>query len=95
MKRLLTALFLLLSMNAFAEMVTIQGKIDKVVPSKKEIYVKDKEGKRHEFYFTDHTLVKRGEKDAKFEDLKVDQSVQVKADKKGKRLDPHEVTITD
>jgi hypothetical protein len=35
----------------------VQGTIVKLVAKKKEIYVKDAAGKKHEFYFTDKASV--------------------------------------
>ncbi len=89
-KFLLASLFL--SVSAFAAETTIEGKIVKVVPAKKEIYV-EMDGKKHEFYFTPTTTFTKGTEAAKFEDLQTGMTVKVVADKKGKRYDPKSVEI--
>ena len=74
----------------------IEGKIVEVVPSKKEIYVRNDDGK-HEFYFNESTTVSAAgsseSKPAQFADLKTGQRVKVAANKIGKRLDPVSVEI--
>lgn len=89
----LLAIVLTFSLSAWAKPVEVTGKIVKVVPAKKEIYV-EQDGKKHEFYFTETTTYTNSEgSTATYEDLKVGQTVTVKADKKGKRYDPKSVTI--
>ncbi len=83
---------LLAAATAFAAETTIEGKIVKVVPAKKEIYV-EQDGKKHEFYFTPTTTFMKGAEAAKFEDLQTGMMVKVVADKKGKRYDPKSVEI--
>jgi len=76
-----------------AGVVEIEGSISKVVPSKKEIYVKDAAGKKHEFYFTDTTTVTSGGAPTEFSTLKEGTKVKVKAEKHGKRLTPVAVEV--
>lgn len=70
----------------------IEGKIVKVVPSKKEIYVSNEQGK-HEFYFNPSTQLRHGTDVQEFSALQVGQQVKVTANIIGKRLDPLEVEI--
>ena len=72
---------------------TYQGTIDKVEPEETEIYVKTDDGKTLELYFTENTQVMNREMPAQFSDLKEGQKVEVKVEKKGKRLDPLTVKI--
>jgi hypothetical protein len=76
-----------------ATMVEIEGTIVKLVAKKKEIYVKDAAGKKHEFYFTDKTSVTAAGAPAEFSALKEGASVKVSAEKHGKRLTPVSVEI--
>lgn len=94
MKKLILSLSIaLLSTSAFAADLTIEGKISKIVPSEKEIYVVA-EGKKHEFYFKPTTeLMFANGTPAAFTDLKMDQNVKVSAKKVGKKLDPVKVEI--
>lgn len=72
---------------------TYQGTIDKVEAEETEIYVKTDDGKILELYFTENTQVMNNEMPAQFSDLKEGQNVEVKVEKKGKRLDPLTVKI--
>ncbi|NDE15294.1 hypothetical protein EBZ80_10230 [bacterium] len=74
-------------------MVEIEGTIVKLVARKKEIYVKDAAGKKHEFYFTDKTTVTSAGAPVEFSALKEGASVRVSAEKHGKRLTPVSVEI--
>ncbi len=76
-----------------AAMIEIEGTIVKLVAKKKEIYVKDAAGKKHEFYFTDKTTVTSAGAPAEFSALKEGASVKVSAEKHGKRLTPVSVEI--
>ena len=71
---------------------TYNGKIAKVKPGEKEIYVKHKDHKL-ELYFTDSTKLMKGGKAVDFSMLQKDQKVSVKVEKMGKKLNPLEVTI--
>ena len=72
---------------------TYKGTIDKVEQEETEIYVKTDDGKTLELYFTENTQVMNEGMPAQFSDLKEGQNVEVKVEKKGKRLDPLTVTI--
>ncbi len=76
-----------------ANIVEIEGTIVKVVEKKKEIYVKDAAGKKHELYFKPHTKLTSAGAPAEFSALKEGLSVKVSAEKHGKRLDPLTVEI--
>ena len=76
-----------------AAIVEIEGSVVKVVTKKKEIYVKDAAGKKHEFYFTDATTVTSGGAPADFSALKEGTNVKVSAEKHGRRLTPIAVEI--
>ena len=76
-----------------ANIVEIEGTVVKVVPKKKEIYVKDAAGKKHEFYFKPHTKLMSAGAPAEFSALKEGLNVKVSAEKHGKRLDPLTVEI--
>jgi len=80
--------------NVWAATSVVEGKIAKVVESKKEIYVKEEStGKKHEYYFTKETKVLHAGQPVDFSHLKADQQVRVTAEKTGKRLDPKQVEI--
>lgn len=76
-----------------AAIVEIEGSVVKVVTKKKEIYVKDAAGKKHEFYFTDTTTLTSGGAPAEFSALKEGTNVKVSAEKHGRRLTPIAVEI--
>jgi hypothetical protein len=76
-----------------AAIVDIEGTVVKVVAKKKEIYVKDAAGKKHEFYFTDKTTLTSAGAPAEFSTLKEGSNVKVSAEKHGKRLKPVAVEI--
>ncbi|WP_299826555.1 hypothetical protein [uncultured Pontibacter sp.] len=72
---------------------TYQGTVDKVVPEKREIYVKTDDNKRLELYFTDNTSLTRNGQTVEFDQLKEGGKVEVQVEKTGQRLDPVAVTI--
>ncbi len=76
-----------------AALVEIEGSVVKVVAKKKEIYVKDAAGKKHEFYFTDATTVTAAGAPSEFSALKEGANVKVSAEKHGHRLTPVVVEI--
>lgn len=85
---------LVVSTAAFAAESVIEGKITKVVPEKREIYVRGKDdGKKHEYYFNDKTEVLKMDAKQEFSALSEGMNVRVTANKKGKRLDPMKVEI--
>lgn len=97
MKRIVTATLLTLCLStqfAIAEAKTsvIEGKIVKMVPSQKEIYVMS-EGKKYEYYFSDKTKVMQGDKEVQYSAMSEGQSVRVTANQVGKRLDPTQVEV--
>jgi hypothetical protein len=69
-----------------------EGKIVKVNPPQREIYVFS-DGQKNEYYFTDKTVVIKDGQTAPFSALLEGESVRVSAKKIGKRLDPVEVEI--
>lgn len=71
---------------------TYQGEIVEVEPDKDEIYV-ESNGKTLELYFTDETLLMRGDEEVAFDALEEGQQVEVTVEKVGKRLDPKQVVI--
>ena len=71
---------------------TYTGKVVEVEPEKTEIYVQTQEGKL-ELYFTDETQLTRNGKPVDFSELSKGDSVKVKVEKVGKRLDPIAVKI--
>lgn len=90
------ALFALASCGGQTETVesgTYKGTIDKVKPDETEIYVKTKEGKTLELYFTEATKLTKDGKIVEFSKLKKGQKVEIKVEKQGKRLDPKTVKI--
>ena len=90
---MIASAFAFVSSVSFAAPSVVEGKVDKIVEKKTEIYVKDSSGKKHEYYFNKETKVLKGEQTLAFSDLKVGQSVRVTAEKIGKRLDPKQVEI--
>ena len=75
------------------KMSVVTGKIVEVVPSKKEIYVRDEKQDKHEYYFNDHTEIFHGEEKQSFSTLQTGQQVKVTAWVIGKRLDPVKVEV--
>jgi uncharacterized cupredoxin-like copper-binding protein len=71
---------------------TYTGTVEKVEASKDEIYVKSGEDTL-ELYFTEQTKLTKGGETVEFSALKKGQEVEVKVEKKGKRLDPISVKI--
>ena len=92
MKILFLGLSLLVGTSAFATLTSFEGRIVKVVPEKKEIYV-EADGKKHELYFKENTKLLQNGEAAEFSILTVDQKVKVEAKKVGKRLDPVTVEV--
>lgn len=74
---------------------TYSGIVDKVEPSKTEIYVKTSDDKTLELYFTDNTRLTRNGESVEFSQLEEGQQVEVDVEKTGKRLDPLAVRILD
>lgn len=72
---------------------TYRGTVDKVEPSKTEIYVKTTDDKTLELYFTETTTLTRNGQTVEFSELKKGQQVEVDVEKSGKRLDPIAVRI--
>ncbi len=89
-----TLMILLASLAAYATPHIVEGKIDHVVGSEKEIYViSQDDGKKYEYYFTTKTNVSKNGETGSFSDLKKGLNVKVTANKVGKRLDPVHVEI--
>ena len=79
--------------SAAAETTDIShGKISKMVPAKKEIYVMTDTGKK-EYYFKDTTTVEKAGEKLSYNELSEGMEVTVTANKVGKRLDPIKVEI--
>lgn len=93
MKKMITVALFLTCFGAFAESVTMAGKITKINPADKEFYINTTDGKKGEFYTTDKTEFTQNGNKIIFADLKKDQEVTVLANKIGKRLDPLKVTV--
>ena len=72
---------------------TYRGIVDKVEPSKTEIYVKTSDNKTLELYFTENTSLTRNGETVEFSNLEEGQQVEVDVEKSGKRLDPIAVRI--
>ena len=72
---------------------TYRGIVDKVEPSKTEIYVKTSDNKTLELYFTENTALTRNGETVDFSNLEEGQQVEVDVEKSGKRLDPIAVRI--
>lgn len=88
--------FLIISCGEKTDVVdsgTYSGTIDKVEPSKTEIYVKTEDDKTLELYFTENTILTRNGETVEFSTLEEGQEVEVDVEKSGKRLDPIEVRI--
>ena len=71
---------------------TYTGTIEKVEASKDEIYVKAGDDTL-ELYFTEQTKLTKGGETVEFSTLQKGQKVEVKVEKKGKRLDPISVKV--
>jgi len=72
---------------------TYTGKIIEVEADKSEIYIKTDDGKTLELYFIDDTKLTQDGQEVPFSTLAEDQTVEVKVEKVGKRLDPISVKI--
>ena len=79
--------------TAAVETGTYKGTAHKVDPEEKEIYVKLEDGKTIELYLKSHTKLTQGGKDVKFDALKEGQKLEVKVERKGKKLNPLAVSI--
>lgn len=71
---------------------TYTGKVVEVEPAKTEIYVQTEQGKL-ELYFTEKTKLTLNGTPVEFSELDKGDSVKVKVEKVGKRLDPLAVKI--
>ncbi len=74
---------------------TYEGKIVKVVPEEKEIYVETNDGRTLELYFTENTKLLSGDKPVMFTALADGASVKVEVKNEGGRVVPVKVEITD
>lgn len=72
---------------------TYQGTAETVDPGESEVYVRTSDDKLLELYFTDKTALTMNGNAVKFDKLKEGDSVEVKVEKKGKKLDPISVEI--
>jgi len=73
---------------------TVEGRVQKVVAKKKEIYLTPADGSRKmEFYFPESAQYLKGGQPAGFEALKEGQKVRVTFTRKGKRLNPSKAEI--
>lgn len=89
------ALFLSpLTASAEFKQSVVEGKIVKMVPSEREIYVLS-EGKKYEYYFNKDTKVQDKGQEIRYDNLTEGQSVKVTANQIGKRLDPITVEIVE
>lgn len=79
--------------TAVVESGTYQGTIQKVEPEKTEIYVELTDGRVIELYFTDQTTLTQNGESVEFSALAKGQTIEVKVEKVGKRLDPISVEI--
>jgi hypothetical protein len=61
----------------------VKGKIKKITPDKMEFVLTDKDGKDFEFKVEETAKIQLNDKNIKFEDLKENDEVTVKYDKKG------------
>ena len=74
---------------------TYEGSILKVNTSETEIYVALDKERVLELYFTESTMVSRGEVKATFSDLAKGQSVRVQVERRDQEMIPLHVTILD
>lgn len=72
---------------------TYQGTIEEVEAEKTEIYVKTKENKLLELYFTQSTSLTKDGQNVAFDQLKEGGNVEVQVEKVGNRLEPVAVKI--
>lgn len=72
---------------------TYEGTVLEVKPGEQEIYVKTKDDKTLELYFTDSTKLTQEGSPADFSALEKDAKVEVKVEKMGKKLNPLAVEI--
>lgn len=103
MKKFLVPLFIMLAtlftLNSCEEKHdevpsgTYSGNIEKVEPSKSEIYVKTDDGKTLELYFSNATQLTQNGQTVPFSALKEGQKVSVQVNNVGGSLDPIAVDI--
>lgn len=74
---------------------TYQVTAHKVDPEEKEIYVKTADGKTIELYLKSQTELTKGGKKVGFAALKEGQKLEIKVEKKGKKLNPLAVKIAE
>lgn len=72
---------------------TYEGKVLEVEPGETEIYVKTENDKTLELYFTDSTKLIKSGSPADFSALEKNTKVEVKVEKKGRKLNPLVVKI--
>lgn len=72
---------------------TYTGVVEKAEAEEKEIYVRTDDDKLLELYFTGQTKLMQNGKEESFDALSKGSKVEVKLEKKGKRLDPIKVKI--
>lgn len=78
--------------HAVVESGTYEGEIMEVNAEEDEIYV-NVDGKELELYFIDKTTLTKEGREVDFSTLEQGQTVEVKVEKVGKRLDPLSVKI--
>jgi len=81
--------------NEVVESGSYRGIVDRVDPSKKEIYVKTSDNKTLELTITENTSLTQNGKSVEFIYLNEGQQVAVDVEKKGNRLEPLAVKILD
>jgi Cu/Ag efflux protein CusF len=64
----------------------VKGKIKKITPDKMEFVLTDKDGKDFEFKVEETAKIQLNDKNTKFEELKENDEVTVKYDKKGAKF---------
>jgi hypothetical protein len=70
---------------------TAKGKIKSVTADKEQFVLTDKDGKDWTFHMDPKATVRLNDKDSKLNDLKVNDEVEIKYEKKGDRLIAQEV----
>jgi Cu/Ag efflux protein CusF len=69
----------------------VKGKIKKITPDKMEFVLTDKDGKDFEFKVEETAKIQLNDKNTKFEELKENDEVTVKYDKKGEKFTATEI----
>lgn len=72
---------------------TYKGIAEEVEPAEKEIYVKTEDDKLLELYFKENTRLTKNGNTVPFDSIPKGAKVEVKLEKKGKRLEPLHVKI--